>query len=117
MGLYGYIWSISSRAQILLALLSALAAQLDLVPIELQRRIVNDAIEQRLFASLAWMCGVYGDRTGPPKCCLPPVDFCRGVRPTHAANSRALRNAAGSATVAAMAVAMRGPIPGIAARR
>jgi hypothetical protein len=41
-----------------------------------------------------------------PKRCLPPVDFCRGVRPTHAANSRALRNAAGLATVAAMPVAM-----------
>src|SRR5262249_37948998 len=48
-----------------------------------------------------------------PRRVLPPVEFCRGTRPSHAANSRPLRNAVGSPTVAAMAVAMIGPIPGI----
>jgi len=33
---------------------------LDLAPLELQRRIVNDAIGQRAFAPLAWLCAIYG---------------------------------------------------------
>ena len=40
---------ISGRAQILLALLSIFIFLLDLVPLELQRRIVNDAIGEKAF--------------------------------------------------------------------
>src|SRR5580704_14808120 len=58
-GLYGYIWAISGRAQILLALLSVFIFLLDLVPLELQRRIVNDAISRKAFTELIWLCGVY----------------------------------------------------------
>jgi ABC-type bacteriocin/lantibiotic exporter with double-glycine peptidase domain len=58
-GLYRYIWQISGRAQVLLALLSVVIFLLDLVPLELQRRIVNEAIGQRAFAALIWLCGVY----------------------------------------------------------
>jgi ABC-type bacteriocin/lantibiotic exporter with double-glycine peptidase domain len=58
-GLYGYIWATSGRSQVLLALLSVFIFLLDLVPLELQRRIVNDAISQKAFALLAWLCGVY----------------------------------------------------------
>ena len=58
-GLYGYIWATSGRSQILLALLSVFIFLLDLVPLELQRRIVNDAITQKAFGLLAWLCGVY----------------------------------------------------------
>ena len=47
---------------------------------------------------------------------LPPVEFCRGTRPNHAANSRPLRKPLGSATIAATAVAMMGPMPGIVAK-
>ncbi|MFZ2004578.1 MAG: ABC transporter ATP-binding protein, partial [Stellaceae bacterium] len=32
---------------------------LDLAPLELQRRIVNDAITQKAFGLLAWLCGTY----------------------------------------------------------
>jgi hypothetical protein len=39
------------------------------------------------------------------------------ARPSQAANSRALANPLGSTTVAAIAVAVTGPIPGIVARR
>src|SRR3954471_5145869 len=53
----------------------------------------------------------------PPSRVLPPVEFCRGTRPSHAANSRPLRNAIGSTTVAAIAVAIIGPIPGMVAKR
>jgi hypothetical protein len=48
---------------------------------------------------------------------LPPVEFCRGTRPSQAANSRPLRNMLGSATVAATAVALMGPMPGMLAKR
>src|SRR6185503_7068138 len=50
----------------------------------------------------------------PPRRCLPPVEFCRGTRPSQAANSRPLRKPLGSTSVAAMAVAMIGPMPGTA---
>src|SRR5215475_15020927 len=53
----------------------------------------------------------------PPRRTLPPVEFCRGTRPSQAANSRPLRKALGSTTVAAIAVAMIGPMPGTLARR
>jgi ABC-type bacteriocin/lantibiotic exporter with double-glycine peptidase domain len=59
MGLYGYIWSISARQQSLLALLSIFIFLLDLVPLELQRRIVNDAIGKKMFLELIWLCGGY----------------------------------------------------------
>ena len=58
-GLYGYIWSTSGRAQILLGLLSAMIFLLDLVPLELQRRIVNDAIGNKVFGELVVLCGLY----------------------------------------------------------
>jgi ABC-type bacteriocin/lantibiotic exporter with double-glycine peptidase domain len=58
-GLYGYIWAISGRAQLLLALLSVFIFLLDLVPLELQRRIVNDAIGNKIFSELLWLCGAY----------------------------------------------------------
>ena len=48
---------------------------------------------------------------------MPPVEFCLGTSPSQAANSLPLRNVFGSATVAAIAVAMIGPIPGMVARR
>ena len=58
-GLYGYIWATSGRSQVLLALLSVFIFLLDLAPLELQRRIVNDAITQKAFGLLAWLCGIY----------------------------------------------------------
>ena len=45
-----------------------------------------------------------------PSFCLPPVDICRGVRPSHAAKSRPrLKFSAGGAN-AAIAVAVTGPM-------
>jgi ABC-type bacteriocin/lantibiotic exporter with double-glycine peptidase domain len=63
MGLYGYIWAASGRAQVLLALLSIFIFLLDLVPLELQRRIVNEAIGQKAFGALIWLCGIYAVTT------------------------------------------------------
>lgn len=47
-----------------------------------------------------------------PRRCLPPVECCRGVRPNHAAKSRARRKVSGSDAITAIAVAIRGPAPG-----
>src|SRR5882757_2365745 len=52
-----------------------------------------------------------------PKRALPPVEYCRGTRPSQAANCRALVNRPISTTVAATSDAVIGPIPGIVARR
>jgi ABC-type bacteriocin/lantibiotic exporter with double-glycine peptidase domain len=57
--LYRYIWQVSGRAQIALAALSVAIFLLDLIPLELQRRIVNDAISRRALTSLLWLCGAY----------------------------------------------------------
>jgi ABC-type bacteriocin/lantibiotic exporter with double-glycine peptidase domain len=58
-GLYAYIWQTSRREQILLGLLSVFIFLLDLVPLELQRRIVNDAIGKKALNALIWLCGIY----------------------------------------------------------
>src|SRR3954464_3053906 len=47
---------------------------------------------------------------------LPPLEFCRGTSPSHAANWRPFLNADGSGTVAASAEAVIGSMPGIVAR-
>jgi len=58
-GLYRYIWLVSGRAQIVLAALAVAVFLLDLAPLELQRRIVNEAIKKNAFSSLIWLCGAY----------------------------------------------------------
>ena len=58
-GLYRYIWQSSGRAQIGLAVLAIVVFMLDLAPLELQRRIVNEAIKKNAFSSLIWLCGAY----------------------------------------------------------
>ena len=52
-----------------------------------------------------------------PNRSLPPLEFCRGVIPSHAANSRPDRNSDGSVTVAAIAVAPMTPMPGMVASK
>lgn len=63
MGLYGYIWATSGRAQMLLALLSVFIFLVDLVPLELQRRIINEAIGHKTLSLLLWLCGIYAATT------------------------------------------------------
>jgi ABC-type bacteriocin/lantibiotic exporter with double-glycine peptidase domain len=57
--LYRYVWQVSGRAQIFIALLSTVVFLLDLVPLELQRRIVNDAIARSALSRLGWLCAAY----------------------------------------------------------
>lgn len=58
-GLYRYVWRVSGRAQIGLALLSVVVFLLDLAPLELQRRIVNDALRHRQLNPILWLCALY----------------------------------------------------------
>ena len=43
--LYRYIWKVSARGQVLLSVLAVAVFLLELVPLELQRRIVNGAVD------------------------------------------------------------------------
>jgi ABC-type bacteriocin/lantibiotic exporter with double-glycine peptidase domain len=57
--LYRYIWKISARDQIVLSLMSAGVFALELVPLELQRRIVNAAVHHQDFDLIIKLCLVY----------------------------------------------------------
>ena len=52
-----------------------------------------------------------------PSRSLSPEEFCRGTRPSQAAKCRPDRNWEESPTLATMAVAVIGPMPGMVARR
>lgn len=57
--LYRYIWKVSARDQVLLSLLAIAIFLIELVPLELQRRIVNGAVEGRGFEFVAMLCLTY----------------------------------------------------------
>lgn len=53
----------------------------------------------------------------PPEPILFSDEFCRGTRPSQAASCRPDLNREASVTVATIALAVIGPIPGIVSRR
>lgn len=57
--LYRYIWKTSARDQIILSILSTGVFLLELAPLELQRRIVNGAVDHREFRFILLLCLVY----------------------------------------------------------
>jgi ABC-type bacteriocin/lantibiotic exporter with double-glycine peptidase domain len=57
--LYRYIWKVSARDQVVLSLLAIAIFLLEMVPLELQRRIVNGAVERRDFQFIGLLCLVY----------------------------------------------------------
>ena len=57
--LYRYIWKVSARQQVLLSLLAVGLFLIELAPLELQRRIVNGAVERREFQFIGLLCLVY----------------------------------------------------------
>jgi len=57
--LYRYIWTVSARGQIILSALSIAVFLLELAPLELQRRIVNGAVEHQSFRFILMLCLVY----------------------------------------------------------
>jgi len=58
--IFGYVWRTSGRQQIGLCLLAAVTFPLTMAPLELQRRIVNDAIGGEDLRWLLLLGGVYG---------------------------------------------------------
>jgi ABC-type multidrug transport system fused ATPase/permease subunit len=56
---YGYIWSVSGRQQVILCLLTGVVVALSAAPLELQRRIVDDAFGAKDVRLLALYCGLY----------------------------------------------------------
>lgn len=57
--LFGYIWKVSGRHQAALVPLSIAVFLLSTVPLELQRRIVNDAIAKGLGETIVWLAIAY----------------------------------------------------------
>jgi ABC-type bacteriocin/lantibiotic exporter with double-glycine peptidase domain len=58
-GLYAYVLAVSRRQQVPLCLLTFLVFPLTLAPLELQRRIINEAIGGRQLELLFWLGGIY----------------------------------------------------------
>jgi ABC-type multidrug transport system fused ATPase/permease subunit len=57
--LYAYVWRSSARQQIVLIVLSVIAAVLATAPLELQRHIINTLAGRERAERLAWLCGGY----------------------------------------------------------
>lgn len=57
--LYRYIWKISARGQIILSALSIAVFLLEMAPLELQRRIVNNAVSHQDFQLIMTLCAIY----------------------------------------------------------
>lgn len=57
--LYRYIWKVSARDQVRLSLLAVCLFLIELAPLELQRRIVNGAVEGRGFELVGLLCLLY----------------------------------------------------------
>ena len=58
--LFRFIWQVSRHSQITLALLAVGVLLLDLVPLELQRRIINGALHRQEVSLLVELCLLYG---------------------------------------------------------
>jgi ABC-type multidrug transport system fused ATPase/permease subunit len=56
---YRYIWKVSGRQQVLLSLFAVALFVVQLVPLELQRRIINNATERGEYRVIAMLCLVY----------------------------------------------------------
>jgi len=57
--IFGYVWEVSREGQIWLCAGSVVSFLLSLVPLEMQRRVVNEALEQRQLRTLAYLCAIY----------------------------------------------------------
>jgi len=57
--LYSFIWRSSKRQQIWLVALTLIVAPMSMIPLELQRRIVDDAIHNQNLAYMLALCAIY----------------------------------------------------------
>lgn len=58
-GLFTYVWRVSAAQQVRLVLLTLIVFPLSMVPLELQRRIVNAAVDAQDFSVILLLAGVY----------------------------------------------------------
>lgn len=56
---FGYVWRMSGRHQVWICLLAAVVAGLTAIPLELQRRIVDDVVREGDFDPLWLLAGLY----------------------------------------------------------
>jgi ABC-type multidrug transport system fused ATPase/permease subunit len=56
---YAYVWRSSASRQIVLIVLAIIAALMAMVPLELQRHIINTLAGREKAERLAWLCGAY----------------------------------------------------------
>jgi ABC-type multidrug transport system fused ATPase/permease subunit len=56
---YAYVWRSSASRQIFLIVLAIIAAVMAMVPLELQRHIINTLAGREKAERLAWLCGAY----------------------------------------------------------
>jgi ABC-type multidrug transport system fused ATPase/permease subunit len=57
--IYRYVWQTSWRHQLPLVVMTAFVSLLEVVPLELQRRIVNDAVKDRKYSFVLVLCAAY----------------------------------------------------------
>ena len=57
--IYRYVWQASVWHQLPLVVLTVFVSLLEVVPLELQRRIVNDAVKDRKYWFVLVLCGAY----------------------------------------------------------
>lgn len=58
-GIFGYVWRMSGHHQIWICLLAAIVAGLTAIPLELQRRIVDDVVREGVLDQLWLLAGLY----------------------------------------------------------
>lgn len=57
--IYRYVWQESGRHQLPLVVLTICVSLLEVVPLELQRRLVDDVVKDRDYSFVALLCGLY----------------------------------------------------------
>src|SRR5271154_5464028 len=57
--IYRYVWEASSWHQLPLVALTVCVSLLEVVPLELQRRIVDDVVKHRDYWLILILCGIY----------------------------------------------------------
>ncbi len=57
--IYRYVWQQSGRHQLPLVFLTICVSLLEVAPLELQRRLINDVVKNRSYSFVALLCGLY----------------------------------------------------------
>jgi ABC-type multidrug transport system fused ATPase/permease subunit len=57
--LYRYVWETSGRHQAILVVLTVIVSLLEIVPLELQRRVIDDLTKNRRYWFIVVLCAVY----------------------------------------------------------